>query len=480
MTMPGLSLLVGFAVAVWAWSKRTERPELATTAASFFRVFALYALISQRWLLLSVQYVAGLYLPWVNGVYMGRFYTLPAVFLFACGFTLAAHLVWYGLLRWPPLRWIATAMMGGLIAFMVLEPKIFLFYPLGVDGWGERNYQIKALEDIRKRETAPFRVASVLPLQPAYAYAQGLETADGWANLFPAVYRDLWYRALAPLFAENPATRAIFGVDGGRPEDNFIFLGADLVQAGIGTLPGEDTTAALKSGFDLDRRFNLGILRLLNIKYLLSEYPLRGTGIELVHAPAAWPDFPQSRSHNTGLFHGLRPPPSAETGWLASITRPASDLAAAWRRQLRGKDIFIYAVRDAVPRFRLVESVAIEPDAKAVLDRVARGNPDEAAIETADASALAGRTQFSGGTVSIARYSPDEIVLDVDHAGPSFLIIANTWSPYWRAEVDGKSTPLIRTNYAQFGLAIADGARRVRLHYEPPYSMTRLTGRDRP
>jgi hypothetical protein len=474
LNLPGLVFLSGLPLALYAmW-----RDKLDATPSLFLRVFAIWAILSQKWFWVSLQALVATLLPFVSGVYMGRFFQIPAAFIIACGLTLVCRLVWgrlpRGLLR------VSTATVAiGFAGFMIVWPKVHLFYPLGVDGWGERNYQIKALDDIGKRETEPFRVASVLPLQPAYAYAQGLETADGWANLFPAVYRDLWYRALAPLFAENPATRPIFGVDSGRPEDNFIFLGADLIEPGTGALPGEDTTAALKSGFDLDRRFNLGILRLLNIKYLLSEYPLKGTGIELVHAPAVWPDFPQARSRNTGLFHGARPPATHETGWFSSVIRPASDLAAAWRRDVRGKDIFIYAIRDAVPRFRLVESVALEPNAKAVLDRVARGNPNEATIESADAGALGEETHFSGGGVSVIRYAPDEILLDVDHRGPSFLVIANTWNPYWRAEVDGKSTPLIRANHAQFGLPIAAGGRRVRLHYEPPYSPTRLLSRGR-
>jgi hypothetical protein len=226
--------------------------------------------------------------------------------------------------------------------------------------------------------------------------------------------------------------------------------------------------AALKSGFDLDRRFNLGILRLLSIKFLLSEYPFKGTGIELAHAPDVWPDFPQSRSRNTGLVHGPHPSQPDEAGLLSKLMRPALELAASWRRQIRGKDIFIYALRNTVPRFRLVQSVAVEPNATAVLDRVAQGNPNEAVIEAGDAHLLGEQTQFLGGSVSIVQYTPDEIVLDVDHSKSGFLVIANTWSPYWRAEVDGKAMPLIRTNHAQFGLFLESSA--------PPYSWARLRG----
>src|SRR5260370_26572924 len=130
-----------------------------------------------------------------------------------------------------------------------------------------------------------------------------------------------------------PFTRQIFGLDSGRPEDNFILLGADLIVPGVGLLPGEDPQVALKSGFDVGRRFNLGILRLLNVKYLLSEYPLKGDGVELVHAPIIWPDFPQSRSRNTGMVEAARPPPVEALGRRSKYFRPLSNLWCSCKRE---------------------------------------------------------------------------------------------------------------------------------------------------
>src|SRR5260370_33312181 len=153
------------------------------------------------WLWVSVQSAAATVLPFVRGVYMGRFFEVPAAFIIACGLTVACRLAWEELAP-RPLRQVAAAVVIGFAALMIVWPKVYLFYPIGVEGWGQYNYEIGAINDLRTRESDPFRVASVLPLQPAYAYAQGLETADGWANLYPAVYRDLWLRGIAPLFSE--------------------------------------------------------------------------------------------------------------------------------------------------------------------------------------------------------------------------------------------------------------------------------------
>lgn len=474
--IPPLILLLGVPLAISGL-----RRDDARTGAIFLRVFLIWGVLSQKWLWIGLQTAIAQALPFVNGVYMGRFFQIPAAFVIACGMTLVALMIWRHL-NLAVLRISAATIGIGFAAFMVLWPKVHLFYPLGVDDWGERNYQIAALDKIRAEETEPFRVASVLPLQPAYAYAQGLETVDGWANLYPAFYRDLWYRALTPLFAELPYTRQIFGVDVGRPEDNFIFLGADLIQPGAGLLPGEDVNEALKSGFDVNRRFNLDILRLLNVKYLLSEYPLKGNGIRLVHAPAVRPDFPISRSRNTGLVQGPRRPVVSDPRWgvLAPVLQPLLDMRAAWRRDLQGKDIFVYGVDHVLPRFRLVSSVVPEATDVAVLDRLGKPGYDEAVINAADAGALEGVLKFAPGTVSLLRYTSDEIVLELEHRGRGFLVVANTWSPYWNVEIDGAPGKLIRTNNAQYGLPIGENARKVRLYYNPSYSILRLGGLLRP
>ena len=473
LIVPAMGMLCGIPLAFRAMVRRdTARP----FGALFLRIFAVWAILSQKWLWVLIQMAVTTVLPFAKGVYMGRFFEVPAAFIIACGLTLACRLAWETLgPGWLRLRLVAAAVAIGFAALMIIWPKIYLFYPIGVEGWGQRNYQVQAVDDLRKRETDPFRVASVLPLQPAYAYAQGLETADGWANLYPAVYRDLWLRSMTPLFSELPYTRQIFGVDTGRAEDNFIFLGADLIQPDSGALPGEDPRVALKIGFDIDRRFNLNILRLLNIKFLLSEYPLKSAGIELEHAPRIWPDFPQSRSRNTGLMQGEHPPTRRVTGWLARYRQPFSDLRAAWQRNRDGKDIFIYGLKGALPRFRLVDTVAIEPDGKAVLDHLAGANGNEAVLELADAASLGGNRHFVKGNVSIMRYTPDEIVLNVEHRGTGFLVIANTWNPYWRADEDGKPAKLIRVNHAQLGLVVGDSVRQVRLRYVPPYSWDNLS-----
>jgi hypothetical protein len=477
MGVPGLAFFLGFVLFAAA---RRFRPDLRPVCGLGPRVFLLFALASQKWLWLLLQAGVSKVFPWAMGVYMGRFFEVPAAFLIACVLAIDCYLVWNLLPRLLPVRAAMVGLAAGFLAFMTVWPKIDLCYPLGVDDWGEKHFQVAAVEAIKRRETEPFRVVSVLPLQPAYAYAQGLECADGWANIFPAVYRDLWLRTMTPLFGKLPVVKDVFDPVGRKPQDNYIFLGADLVRPDVGLLPGECLGRCVQEGFDLDARFNLDLLRALNVKYLLSEYPLRGPGVQLVHAPDDPPVAAQPRDYATGLLVQRLTTPQ-ERAVLGHPRRALADLAAAAKRKRRGKDVFVYELLGALPRFRFVREAVVEPTGKAVLDRVASFDAARHArcvvLEAADATPLGNRTQFSAGAVQVVRYTADEIELRLANPGDGLLVIANTYDPHWRAEVDGRPRPLLRVNHAQYGIVTVPTDSRVRLFYAPPYSILRLISR---
>lgn len=471
MNLPWLAFIAGLVLAWTGWRKGGA---YKATAVSFLGIAAIFFLLSQKWAWLLLQQGVTYFAAFARGIYMGRFFQIPAPLLIAVGLTLIVRLAWQLFGERQAVRRGLVVATASLIGFMTLTPKVHLFYDLGVNDWGQANYDVHAVAGLRKQQGL-FRVASVLPLQPAYAYAQGLETADGWANVYPAVYRDLWLRVMTPLFSELPANKEIFGLDSGRAEDNFVFLGADLVRPGVGLLPGEDVGDALRSGFDVDRRFNLNLLRLLNVRYLLSEYPLRGTGLSLVHAADPWPTWPQYRSRNTGLVEGERPPPAKTLTRLRRVIQPFYDHFEANRRKLRGKDVFVYELAGSMERFRLVGRIAVEPDGKAVLDRLSSMNAADlrstAVLEAADAGAISRSEHLAGGWIEIVNYQADHIELNVRADGEAFMIMASTWSPYWTATVDGRDTRLLRTNHAQYGLPLSPGSHKVELAYRPPYAL---------
>jgi len=448
----------------------------------FLRMLAIYAVISLKVLLVGGQELAAHWLPWIRGVFMGRFYMVPAPFLVPMMATTALFLASCGasrlVQRLPEKRRRFPAragwtLLGIFLCFLTLRPKVFLFNDLLIDGWGSQNYEVAALSRITRAETRPFRVASVLPLQPAYAYGQGLETADGWANLYPAVYRDLWLRIIAPGLSQLPGMKQVLDPDNARPQDHYIFLNLDLITPNIGRLPGEDPAAAMSKGFDLDRRLNLPLLSILNVRYILSALPVHGHGLTLISAPSHPPRAPFSKDYATGR-------PNTPGAPHIRISKPSDVPAAihalkqAIARRRHGKEIYIYRNDAALERFHLVTAVVVEPSDSAVLDHLSTAPPailaSTAFLAPDAAAAVSGNDPWSPGSVTVESYTPDDITLTAHFAGKrAFLVIANTWNPYWTADVDGKPRRLVRVNHAQYGLPLREGDSRIGLHYRPPY-----------
>jgi hypothetical protein len=463
MNLPVIIFLSGLLLSIVCWRQIEEKPY----AQSFLRITSLFFLLSQKWLWLGLQHVLSNLTPFLSGFYMGRFFEIPAPFLIALGFVLALHMFCYQIKDFRILWLVLQSIVSVLLLFMLIEPKIHLFYSLGVNDWGQANYQIPFIETLKKKNSKPFRVASVLPLQPAYAYAQGLESVDGWSNIYPERYREYWLHVLAPLFKEIPETQQIFGLKSGRAEDNFIFLGADLVRKSVGLLSDEDLTQALRTGFNIDRRFNLNLLRLINTKYLLSEYPLASKEIQLIHCPKKWPDSAQYRSRNTGLVEGE---PSASMS-----KNPFTAAYEAGKRKLHGKDIFIYAIKNELDRFRFVEKLVFEPSAGAVMKKIVQSDihtlRTSAILDASNRKYLSHVQLVKSGVIRIKTYQPDLIELDISLGGEGFLMIGNTWNPYWVGLIDGKKVRLYEANYIQSGMLIPSGSHRIVLKYNPPYNV---------
>src|SRR6266511_5184248 len=255
------------------------------------------------------------------------------------------------LAAWPSLKtsgmpalhpriWMAGSGVALLAMFLAVWPKFALFQRMTIDDWGFANYSIRAIDQTAATERQLVRFASVLPLRPAYAYSQGVEAADGWANIYSRYYRELWLRMLDPLLATSVTTRQVLNPETGTPQDHYIFLG-------IGILTPEDM-----HGIPLDSRVNLNILSLLNVRYLLSEVPLRSDRLDLLHPSTAMP-LRYPRDHASGR---LAAPPklTANGGPIDWIQKGREFLEASRQNKFAGKDVYIYRNKCALPRMFFV------------------------------------------------------------------------------------------------------------------------------
>jgi hypothetical protein len=74
----------------------------------------------------------------------------------------------------------------------------------------------------------------------------------------------------------------------------------------------------------------------------------------------------------------------------------------------------------------------------------------------------------SAGRVTRTRWGTGAVGVDVDARRAGLLVISQAWFPGWRAEVDGKPSPVVRTDGLVTGVPVAAGRHRVELRYRPP------------
>jgi hypothetical protein len=91
---------------------------------------------------------------------------------------------------------------------------------------------------------------------------------------------------------------------------------------------------------------------------------------------------------------------------------------------------------------------------------------DAAKVVPASAAGASGRARGSDA-VTIVRYEPHRIELEVDAAAGGLLVSSDTAYPGWESAVDGRSAPTLLVNTAFRGVALSPGRHRVTMEYVP-------------
>jgi hypothetical protein len=75
-----------------------------------------------------------------------------------------------------------------------------------------------------------------------------------------------------------------------------------------------------------------------------------------------------------------------------------------------------------------------------------------------------------GGAASVVDYDGGRLVADVEAPNDGFLTFVDNWDPDWRAAVNDKRVPLVRTFGTFKAVAVPAGSNRVTMTYEPGFS----------
>jgi len=308
------------------------------------------------------------------------------------------------------LRIVREMRAGSTYAALYQRPELRL---LAAENAGAPPYRVATVYAPQAFPAAPDSYWPFLfgPL-PAYAWAYGFETVDGYVQMYPERYQRFWGRVTAPALERDKAMSDYFWYWGNRV---YLFV--------------PDTGGPPPAVTELADLCDPDLLSLANVRYLISPVRLGGSGLALV----------------------------ADDG--------------------RGKPwpIYIYENTRVVPRYFLAHSTRTFPDSSAVLAAMGGASLDElssvAFVEAGDADdPRLPRVPEPGGRVRLLAYEADLVTLSVTARESCLLVCTMSYSPSWRAYVDGHETDVLPTDSTFMGVAIPEGMHRVELRYEASYA----------
>jgi len=305
-------------------------------------------------------------------------------------------------------------------------------------------YSHSALTSLRPSATTreSFRVATVASTieHPSFAWAYGLESADGYLNLYPSRYRDYWAHVIEPLASRDERLAHYLTEWGNRV---YLFEPS----GGFGSAP----VAA-------ERFFDLELLSLANVRYVIAPLPLVGASLQL-----------RARPTDAQLSWGALSARQKMRAWLGGEPRYEPPL-------------YVYENTAVLPRYRLLGAVRVFNSDDAQLDALSRASVTELAQtgfvlgrEGGAASAGTACGTGVGGNVKVIEETADTKELLVETNCRAILFVGDNFNPFWTAAVDDTPVVLFPLDKAFQGLRVEPGTHRVRLRYQPPYA--RFTAR---
>lgn len=308
---------------------------------------------------------------------------------------------------------LAPAIIAIFIGIMqVVSPRIDM-------DWRYANYdKIYNREEIKTiaatfSPSDPFRVATayatVNNFHPGFLIGYGLETVDGYVNLYAERYLAFWKRVVSGLTEKYPEIKKEFSLWGAR-----VYLYG----------PGAKKIKQLPSGEAESFRslYNLDLLSLANVRYLISPIQINDER-------------------------------------LLAVTENEKD------------NLFIYRNMECLPRWFVVSQSRIFANRDALLDSLANSNnkdlwnnvffeenrmPDNAqAISRPD-------TIIIQNTI----YSSDKISFNVESSGESFMVLTNTYSKFWKVSINGVESVIYPVDGVFQGIELPKGTSEVVFHYD--------------
>jgi len=276
-----------------------------------------------------------------------------------------------------------------------------------------------------------FRVATFARgLHPAYANAYGLETIDGYINLYPKRYKKYWSKVIEPITKRVKSWDIYFNNWGNR-----VYLFPDYLN---------------QDEINFNNYFNLNLLSLGNTKYIISR-------LKLKH------DFLVQIDKGVDFY---------KLNKIQKIQQMISE-------NFSGRTIYLYQNNQVLPRFFLVPKIRYFDNLDSLLNTLAITDIEElhqtAFIEDDYVKMIGNLSNNIKGledqNILVNSYTPDEINISVQGIyAPLVLITTNSFSPFWKCYINGEKRPIFPTYGTFWGIVVRPGDNSITFRYEPPYA----------
>ena len=161
-------------------------------------------------------------------------------------------------------------------------------------------------------------------------------------------------------------------------------------------------------------------------------------------------------------FTGALPRARLYTNWQ---TNSAEDLKNFTDKNLSDKDsmVFNHAGTNGFLTLKKLTSPDFDAEQTVLLEApLAGASPNHS-------------TNGTSGSVDFKNYSPKEIVLNANAAGPSVLMLNDRFDPNWKVLVDGAPAQLLRCNYIMRGVFLTPGSHTVEFEFALPHKPLYIT-----
>ena len=260
----------------------------------------------------------------------------------------------------------------------------------------------------------------------------GFESFDGGSLLQPKTWNDYWrsLRRLPP-FKGSDSSREAARI---RPDWRF--------------LKGET--------YDIAGHVRLDLLRIANVRYILSAFPLKGDGLKLVVRP--------------GADEHIRTPPGA-------FKSKADYVSYRIRRIFDPGRHFIYEVSNALPRVFVARGLETVEDGIAtnlLHDRVeATAMSGTIVVSEKDARSLGEAREMK---IEAAEKVADGYDVTIDAPRGGILVLNNNYLPFWQAHADGKPLTIVPANAIHMAIKVPPGAQEITFRYARPLLREKIAG----